>query len=75
MSDGASRAPSLRYAWYVVGLLTATQLVSYVDRFLPSLLIKSIKQDLAITDFQVGLLMGPAFGLFYVFVAVPLGEG
>lgn len=73
MSDGAARAPSLRYAWYVVGLLTATQLVSYVDRFLPSLLLKSIKQDLGITDFQVGLLMGPAFGLFYVFVAVPLG--
>jgi MFS family permease len=63
----------LRYAWYVVGLLTLTQLVSYVDRFLPSLLLKPIKEDLGLSDFQVGLLMGPAFGLFYVMVTVPIG--
>lgn len=63
----------LRYAWYVVVLLTATQLVSYLDRFLPSLMLGAIKQDLGATDFQVGLLMGPAFGLFYVLVTVPLG--
>jgi MFS family permease len=62
-----------RYAWYVVGLLLATQIVSYIDRFLPSLLIQWIKEDLQLTDFQVGLLMGPAFGLFYVFVGVPIG--
>lgn len=62
-----------RYAWYVVALLTATQVVSYIDRFLPSLLLESIKSDLALTDLQVGLLMGPAFGLFYVFVGVPIG--
>jgi len=62
-----------RYAWYVAALLTVTQVVSYVDRFLPSLLIESIKSDLALTDLQVGLLLGPAFGLFYVFVGVPIG--
>lgn len=61
------------YAWYVVVLLTLTQIVSYIDRFLPSLLIQSIKQDLGLSDFQVGLLLGPAFGLFYVFVGVPIG--
>ena len=62
-----------RYAWYVVILLTFTQVVSYIDRFLPSLLIEQIKSDLTLTDFQVGLLLGPAFGLFYVFVGVPIG--
>ncbi|MFK7958594.1 MAG: MFS transporter [Lysobacterales bacterium] len=64
---------SRRYAWYVVLLLTLTQVVSYIDRFLPSLLIQQIKSDLSLTDFQVGLFMGPAFGLFYVFVGVPIG--
>lgn len=62
-----------RYAWYVVLLLMLTQTVSYIDRFLPSLLIQWIKTDLELSDFQVGLLLGPAFGLFYVFVAVPIG--
>lgn len=66
-------AASRRYAWYVVLLLTLTQIVSYVDRFLPSLLIGSIKDDLGLSDFQAGLLLGPAFGIFYVFVGVPIG--
>lgn len=64
---------SRRYAWYVVILLTLTQVVSYIDRFLPSLLIEQIKGDLSLSDFQVGLLLGPAFGLFYVFVGLPIG--
>ena len=62
-----------RYAWSVVALLTAAQIVSYVDRFLPSLLIEPIKRDLGLSDFQVGLLLGPAFGLFYVVAGLPLG--
>jgi MFS family permease len=61
------------YAWYVVSLLTLAQVASYIDRFLPSLLIAPIKADLGLTDFQVGLLLGPAFGLFYVFIGVPIG--
>jgi MFS family permease len=63
----------VRYAWYVVLLLTATQVVSYIDRFLPSLLLEPIKRDLALSDFQISLLLGPAFGLLYVFVGVPIG--
>jgi MFS family permease len=64
---------SRRYAWYVVLLLMLTQVVSYIDRFLPSLLIEQVKTDLTLSDFQVGLLLGPAFGFFYVFVGVPIG--
>lgn len=73
MAAGEFPNSSRRYAWYVTGLLTLTQIVSYIDRFLPSLLIQPIKNDLGLTDFQVGLLLGPAFGIFYVFVGVPIG--
>jgi MFS family permease len=73
MAAGEFPNSSRRYAWYVAGLLTLTQIVSYIDRFLPSLLIQPIKNDLGLTDFQVGLLLGPAFGIFYVFVGVPIG--
>jgi MFS family permease len=65
--------PQIRYAWGVVAILTTAQIVSYIDRFLPSLLIESIKKDLSLSDFQGGLLLGPAFGLFYVFAGLPLG--
>ncbi len=64
---------STRYAWYVAGLLTLTQIISYVDRFLPSLLVIPIKRDLDLSDFQIGLLLGPAFILFYITLGIPLG--
>jgi MFS family permease len=37
------------------------------------LLAEPIKADLGLTDFQIGLLLGPAFGLFYIFMGLPLG--
>jgi MFS family permease len=64
---------STAYAWYVAALLTLTQIVSYLDRFLPSLVLQPIKHALALSDFQIGLLLGPAFVVFYVALGVPLG--
>lgn len=72
-SEKATLPTSVRYAWYVVAVLTITQIVSYLDRFLPSLLVQPIKHDLHLSDFQVGLLLGPAFVIFYVLLGVPLG--
>ncbi len=66
-------APSVRYAWYVAGLLTLAQIVSYLDRFLPSLLVQPIKRDLHLDDFRIGLLLGPAFVFLYAVLAIPLG--
>ncbi len=57
----------------MVGLLTLVQVVSYVDRFLPSLLTPALKTDLHLSDFQLGLLLGPAFAIFYVAVGLPFG--
>jgi MFS family permease len=60
-------------AWYVVALLLLTQITSYIDRFLPGLMLSPIKRDLGLTDFEVGLLIGPAFGIFYVLMGLPFG--
>lgn len=73
MDGSSSPRFSSTYAWYVVVLLTLTQIVSYMDRFLPSLLIEPIKHDLHLDDFQIGLLLGPAFVLFYVMLGIPIG--
>jgi len=66
-----AKAPSA--AWRMVGLLMLVQTVSYIDRFLPSLMTPAIKADLHLSDFQIGLLLGPAFALFYVAVGLPFG--
>lgn len=69
-ADGAGKS---RSAWYVVALLLLTQITSYIDRFLPGLMLSPIKRDLGLTDFEVGLLIGPAFGIFYVLMGLPFG--
>jgi MFS family permease len=65
--------PDIRYAWYVAALLLAVYILSYVDRYILSLLIEPIKASLDLTDFQIGLLIGPAFVILFVTVGLPIG--
>lgn len=64
---------SLRYAWYVVFILILAYITSFLDRQILSLLVDPIRQDLGITDFQIGLLQGFAFALFYSLCILPAG--
>lgn len=61
------------YRWYVVTLLLLVFILAYFDRFILSLLVDPIKASLGLNDFQIGLLLGPAFSLFHVLVGIPLG--
>lgn len=61
------------YRWYVVGLLLLVFILSYFDRYILSLLIEPLKQSMELSDFHVGLLLGPAFSLFHVIIGIPLG--
>ncbi len=65
--------PSTRYAWYMVILLTVAYIFSFVDRYILGLLIEPIKADLQLSDTQIGLLLGPAFAIFYATMGLPLG--
>ncbi len=59
---------------YLVAVLSAAYLLAIVDRMALSLLVEPIKADLALTDTQIGLLTGLAFGLFYTLLGIPLGR-
>jgi MFS family permease len=59
--------------WAVVGVLCAAAILAFVDRFVLSLLVEPIKADLGLSDSQLGLLHGVAFGLFYAAMGIPLG--
>ena len=37
------------------------------------LLVQPIKADMALSDTQIGLLLGPAFAIFYTTMGMPLG--
>jgi MFS family permease len=65
--------PSPARAWWTVAVLTFAYVVSFVDRTILSLLIEPIKQSLALSDTQIGLVQGLAFALFYAAMGLPLG--
>ncbi|RVQ68789.1 MFS transporter [Croceicoccus ponticola] len=62
------------YAWYVAFLLATAHLVSFIDRYLMSLVMEPLKADLGVSDTQLGLLQGTGFVILYTVVAVPLGR-
>ena len=65
--------PRAKYAWYMVIVLTVAYIFSFVDRYILGLLIEPIKADLGLSDTQIGLLLGPAFAIFYATMGLPLG--
>ena len=60
--------------WWTVVALTVAYLFSIIDRHILTLLVEPIKKDLQISDSQLGLLTGVAFGVAYAASGLPLGR-
>jgi MFS family permease len=54
-------------------LLMLAYMVSFIDRQILSLMVGPIREDLAISDFQISLLQGASFVIFYTTLGMPLG--
>lgn len=65
--------PSRAVAWYTVFALMVCYTLSYADRQILAFLVGPLKQDLHISDTQVGLLQGIAFALVYTVFGLPMG--
>jgi MFS family permease len=65
--------PSPSRAWFAVWVLSIANLFSFLDRTVLNLLVAPIKADLMLTDTQIGLLQGAAFGVFYTLMILPFG--
>ena len=65
--------PSLLYSWLVVGFLMVLYTSSFIDRQILALLVKPIRSDLKIDDFEYGLLTGLAFVGIYSIAGLPIG--
>ena len=71
-ADNPYASKSARY--YAVGVLTIVYTFNFVDRQLLAILQESIKADLSLMDWQLGLLTGFAFALFYVTAGIPIAR-
>ena len=76
VADGSSpksSTPLAQKAWLTVGILFLAGILSVIDRSAINLLVDPLKADLGVTDEQIGLLQGLAFGLFYACMGIPMG--
>ncbi|MDX2192898.1 MAG: MFS transporter [Gemmatimonadales bacterium] len=63
---------SQAYAWYALGVLTLINLFNFLDRNVIFAVFEPIKQELALTDAQLGWL-GSAYILVFSVAALPFG--
>ncbi|MDF2119151.1 MFS transporter [Roseiarcaceae bacterium H3SJ34-1] len=61
------------WAWWLAILLALYYALSVVDRVIVVHMVDLIKRDLSITDFQLSLVFGPAFGITYAVFSYPWG--
>ena len=73
-SPQAPSWPSPAVAWFGVGVLVLAFIFSIADRIIISLLVDPIKEDLGLTDTDMGLMMGLAFAIFYALMGLPIGR-
>ncbi len=62
------------YKRYLLGLLLVILAFNYIDRVALGLLLQDIKQDLALSDTQLGFLSGIAFAAFYAVMGIPIAR-
>lgn len=60
-------------AWWMLFVLFLFHVVSLFDRLVLNMLVDPIKADLALSDFQMSLILGPAFAVFHALFGWPLG--
>jgi MFS family permease len=65
--------PAAWRGWWSVAVLTLLYAFSLLDRQIIALLVPHIREDLGISDFQVGMLQGIVFALFYVVFGLGFG--
>jgi MFS family permease len=71
VSGVATKQPKI-YRKVVLGSLFVIYTFNFIDRLIFSVLQEPIKQELHLTDLQMGMLSGLAFAIFYTAVGLPI---
>jgi len=65
---------SSAYRNFVLVMLTLVYVFNFIDRQLLVILQESIKEDLRLSDTQLGMLSGFTFAIFYVTMGIPIAR-
>ncbi|MCH2170447.1 MFS transporter [Myxococcota bacterium] len=72
--ETTSTSGSRRHAHYFLFLIVLVTMFNTVDRHIISILLDDIKHDLALTDRQLGWILGPSFTIVYTLAVFPLAR-
>ncbi len=73
-STGSPASATVVALKWSMGLLFLVSFFNYMDRYMLAVLLPSIKQDLDLSDAQLGIISGTAFTLFYATLGVPIAR-
>jgi len=65
---------SAGYHRYALSLLLVIYILNFLDRQIVNILAEPIKRDLGLRDWQLGLMTGLAFALFYTVLGIPIAR-
>ena len=83
MSEGAAQPGAVQpfqgfgdknYRAYVLGALLVVYTFNFIDRVVIGIIQEPIKLEFGLTDFQLGLLGGPAFAILYTLLGIPIAR-
>lgn len=78
MTDAAAPAfqgyGTKNYRAYVLGALLVVYTFNFIDRVVIGIIQEPIKEEFGLTDFQLGLLGGPAFAILYTLLGIPIAR-
>lgn len=73
MNDTANASdPAVKGRSLMMAMLVIAYTLNFIDRQIVGILAEPIKQDLGLTDAELGWMGGTAFALFYTALAIPL---
>ncbi len=62
------------YTRYAMFLLLGIYIINFLDRAVINILAEPIKNDLGLADWQLGLMSGLAFAIFYTVLGIPIAR-
>ncbi len=75
VTSAVSASPySPAYTRYAMFLLLGIYIVNFLDRAVVNILAEPIKNDLGLADWQLGLMSGLAFAIFYTVLGIPIAR-
>ncbi len=72
LSSASSQSSPFRRAVFIA-LMFLVAMFSFADRAVLAVLAQPVKEELGLSDFEVGILQGPAFAVVYALFGIGLG--